>query len=769
LIRQQQKSQAIVSGFQSSGSFGIKNSSKAFRILSNNIYSRKIEAIIRELSANAVDAHHDAGTKDVPFEIHLPNDWTQEFSIRDYGTGLSHDNVMKLYVTYFESTKENSNDPIGTLGLGSKAPFSYTDTFNVTSYQNGKKRVYSAYISEEDTPSILYAGEYDTDEANGLEISFPVSKKDTQDFYHAAQKILFWFDAPFKVFPEKVKIHNYLDVSSDKVLMTDNTPFRNIILSGDNYWFYESEHKYVGYARPEYKTIEGPHIKQGPIVYPINISILEKTGKLTDKQIMILKKNVIIQVNMGDCDFEPGREELNYDTFTVDNILTHLDRVYYSVTDIIKDKVDNISNGWDKFVFFQDNILAKDTNNPYSIFYNSTNKFFGDNEFEGKFDLFPSIKIYFFSEVIDGKSKNRAVYNNFADRKPTENVKQEVIDLAKRKNSGLSIRHYMSWLDKYSNVKFYTYTESGSIVSRFCEYKVKNHESISATSSVVIMGTPENVEKQIKALGNPPTISLNGKLSKKKSTVATAYTLKVSHGSIHTTFNSSYLKNYCDKEYEEHSEYEGYYFLVSDFTSLDSIDDRHYNHQIQILKRAKPWKEKYKIDIPSKLYIFRRKDQEEVEKNPNLKHISEITDKIIEKVKNNDKYINFLIDQRSLNVLPYTYGGQSLISAQDLTKIENPDTRRFMAIIDEYYDLQRELRGNKNFEIEEMLSGFLDKEIIKSIDEKAEIKRQNIKLTIDVLNKTYPFYHSMSDMDLKIELINALDYYRNAKAKEIAA
>lgn len=64
-------------------------------ILSSGLYSNKIRAVIRELSCNAVDAHTSAGNKN-PIEVKLPNALDKQFYVKDFGTGLTHDQVMKL-------------------------------------------------------------------------------------------------------------------------------------------------------------------------------------------------------------------------------------------------------------------------------------------------------------------------------------------------------------------------------------------------------------------------------------------------------------------------------------------------------------------------------------------------------------------------------------------------------------------------------------------------------------------------------------------------
>ena len=128
-------------GASSERQFTIKATGKAFRILSSGLYKEKILAIVRELSCNAYDAHVDAGKADLPFDVHLPNALEPFYLIRDYGKGLSQEAMETVYTTYFESTKTESNEVIGGLGLGCKSPLSYVDQFTVTSFQGGQKKV----------------------------------------------------------------------------------------------------------------------------------------------------------------------------------------------------------------------------------------------------------------------------------------------------------------------------------------------------------------------------------------------------------------------------------------------------------------------------------------------------------------------------------------------------------------------------------------------------------------------------------------------------
>lgn len=188
------------SGVISSNVFGIDGSNPmAYEILSSRIYTRPIDAIVREISCNAYDAHVVAGNKETPFDVHLPNALAPYFSVKDYGTGLSPEQVGNLYTVYFRSDKTKSNNVIGCYGLGCKTPYSYSNVFEVIARYNGKRYMYSMFKNESGIPQHSLLGVFDTDEPNGVEVKVPVQLKDFHQFYEAAQNQLKYFDVPPKV------------------------------------------------------------------------------------------------------------------------------------------------------------------------------------------------------------------------------------------------------------------------------------------------------------------------------------------------------------------------------------------------------------------------------------------------------------------------------------------------------------------------------------------------------------------------------------------
>ncbi len=184
--------QKVRGNVNQSKSFGIANNAKMFGILSKGLYKEPILAIIRELSTNALDSHRAAGV-DKPFDIHLPTIWQPVFYIRDYGTGLTAEELEEIYTCYGYSTKDDSNEAIGCFGLGSKTPFAYTDQLNVESFINGKHIICMMYLDGGE-PKYQIISENATKEPNGLKISFSVKNSDCNAFIYNANRVYQYFD-----------------------------------------------------------------------------------------------------------------------------------------------------------------------------------------------------------------------------------------------------------------------------------------------------------------------------------------------------------------------------------------------------------------------------------------------------------------------------------------------------------------------------------------------------------------------------------------------
>ncbi len=295
--------------------FKIKASAKAFKILSDGLYSNKPLAVIREYFCNAVDAHVAAGKQDTAIEVHLPNEFEPFFGVKDFGIGMSHEDVLNVYTTYFESTKNASNDQIGGLGIGGKAFFCYADSFSIISRFNGVKRTYTAFINEHGLPSIALLGEEATDESNGLEVQGAVSPSDFSTFAANARKF-FARVSPAPIFKGNSGFTpNGISFSPD--------------LAG-NGW------------RVRTDDGENAHAIMGVVAYPIDVDY----SRLSALQAAMTNLPLDIDFGIGEIEVAASREKLSFTPQSIVNLAAKLDSIRQEIADKISKRFDDCSNRW---------------------------------------------------------------------------------------------------------------------------------------------------------------------------------------------------------------------------------------------------------------------------------------------------------------------------------------------------------------------------------------------------------------------------------------
>ena len=336
--------EAILSNVGEIGEFRIRNSAKAFSILSSGLYANKIRAIVRELSCNAVDSHIAAGKRDTPFDVHLPNSLEPWFSIRDYGTGLTHDQVTNIYTTYFESTKTGSNDYIGALGLGSKSPFSYTDNFTVTAVKDGIRGIYSAFINGSGVPSIVKMMDEESTDPNSVEVKFSVNDRYDFDKFKSEARTVYTY---FKLRP----------------VVSGSSGFQFIDLKYTDKDIVPGVHSTGGNNRSI--------AIMGNIAYPIDIPSSDTNiGAYRD----MLNCGLEMHFDIGELDFQASREGLSYIPETVVAIRKKLEVLTGALSVRLAVDADKITNLWERALFLN---KKKDS----SLWSSAVTKYVADTKF----------------------------------------------------------------------------------------------------------------------------------------------------------------------------------------------------------------------------------------------------------------------------------------------------------------------------------------------------------------------------------------------------
>lgn len=291
--------------------FGINFNAKMAGVLSSRIYSDKILAIVRELSTNAHEAHVMNGNEEQQFDVHLPTYENRQFVIRDYGIGLSPDQVKNIFTQYGMSDKEDNMKVDGFLGLGSKSPFCYhTQSFTVESWCDNIHYIYHLYISDDGMPHMTLMSQTESDEPNGVRISLDVERNDIYNFESAAHKVYRYFDVKPNINSISLESVEYIDdFGSDKWKIRKNGTSMRAVM--------------------------------GNLSYPIEI---DKLTNLSDKLKNLDKIGIDVFVERGSVDIMPSREGLSYDKGTQYYLCMRLEEIHKELTEAAESKIGAAKN-----------------------------------------------------------------------------------------------------------------------------------------------------------------------------------------------------------------------------------------------------------------------------------------------------------------------------------------------------------------------------------------------------------------------------------------
>lgn len=258
------------------------------KILSD-LYSDPQEAVIREYSVNARDSHIEAGITR-PIEITTPTRLAPYFKVQDFGVGLGLNDLRDIYSAYGASTKRQTNEQAGMLGLGSKSGLTISSQFTVIAVKNGLKAHVSVSRTETGGAVMEIVDTAATTESNGVTISIPVGHNSVG-------------------FEEKVK--NFFKY----------WPKGSVLVNGR-----EPEHLVAEELAPGIRLVDNPAksgygfssyddkpdvIVMGGIAYPIDSDYTP--GFRT-------AFHLIFDVPIGTVNFTPSREQLHYTKQTKDTI-----------------------------------------------------------------------------------------------------------------------------------------------------------------------------------------------------------------------------------------------------------------------------------------------------------------------------------------------------------------------------------------------------------------------------------------------------------------
>lgn len=329
----------MTQGAAREGYFGIKskNAAHLFGILRGQLYSDKSMAILREYCTNAQDSHAEAGFPERPIEVKLPSLLDMTLTIRDYGTGLSEEDIFEVFASYGESTKRDTNNQVGMLGIGSKSAFSYVSSFTIVSRYDGERSMYEAYLDETGLGKISLMHRESTHEENGVEIQVAVGRReDIKSFADAAVRL-------FSVWKPRPVIHGCSDVVQ-ALEQFDRGLEKNTVETGSNWTLFHNQ-AFYGYqaASHGYRSMNPISCVMGNVLYPVDASHLSFQNQSWLRNLHAL----LFHVPIGDVEPVASREGLEYSLYTVQALDRHLDAIRKEIADRLESNLQSASSLWD--------------------------------------------------------------------------------------------------------------------------------------------------------------------------------------------------------------------------------------------------------------------------------------------------------------------------------------------------------------------------------------------------------------------------------------
>jgi hypothetical protein len=314
--------------FESSGDmqehfFSIKDQGMIFEILRSKMYSNPILAICREITCNARDAHREVGTPEVPVHIHLPVGLEPTWSVKDFGPGISPDRMLNIFIQYTASTKREDNLQTGGFGLGAKTPFSYSDSFSVTTVHDGIRYSYACSIDDTKVGKLLLLDQRPSTEPNSTEIAIQVKPVDFNTFHQYTEQAC-----------------RHWDVKPTLTGGSINWQTINKIAEGSG-WAITNSNDYNKHARV---VIDG-------IEYPLTLDDLRKYADT--KLIDAARGNFVMYFGVGELSLSANREQLFLDKPTQTKIRERIDLITSEIRKTISDKIDAFPNLWEANIYYR--------------------------------------------------------------------------------------------------------------------------------------------------------------------------------------------------------------------------------------------------------------------------------------------------------------------------------------------------------------------------------------------------------------------------------
>jgi hypothetical protein len=363
-----------------------------------NLYSNPPVAVFREYVSNALDSHIKSKQKK-PIEIEItrgrevkqrygmPSVYEdQELIVRDFGVGLSKNDVINVYSRYASSTKRDSNEQVGAFGLGAKSALAITDRFDVVSVKDKVKLEFFIEKNEKGVGIVNFVSETPTKEANGVTVTIPLRNADANQIRHEVGRQGFFLTWKPETYVLKGNFENW---SAEKSAYNSEKYFT--VYEGEEVigWVsYGTRKSLLSYNRASYGM---PNISIAGIGYGIDYtgrnsinSILQsKSGKFLTNAVNTYH-DVIINMPIGSLDLTPSREQIMFTDKSIKAFQSAFNRFQELLVSELEAHISQLDTKEAlEFYFANMSLFSDEYIDPQSPYYKSTKTTLG-NLYQGQ-------------------------------------------------------------------------------------------------------------------------------------------------------------------------------------------------------------------------------------------------------------------------------------------------------------------------------------------------------------------------------------------------
>ena len=691
--------------------FGIDDGADVIPLLINflsGLYPEPKLTIQNEYMSNARDSHVDAGCPDTPVEITLPNKLNPYYAVRDFGIGMTDDQVENIYTKALKSTKRNSNGTIGGFGVG-KLVFSQYNmgVMIMTTWIDGIQTIYQCRLKDGDG-EIIEIMKTKSDEPRGVEIKIEILEEDFAMFHNNSKYLYAFYKTPpvVKGIQDFKFDHKYL-VKTDRFSVLSKS--------------------IEGAPRGSLATI-------GDVPFPLSTSSFY--NKLSYAEQNILNDYpFVMHFDVGEVSHTPARDSLEYNDATVTAITTRLAEFRIHLAKMIQDEITGITSIWEARCVHAE--LYDNTDPHYKI--------------AKAFKLMPKVKfddVPYTCEIknTDIKKKSALYVNhvNYRDKMSRSNV----YELKVRRDMVLLVdTNELSEMKRKRRIKHYINTQNSGMDMTTVELEA----GVTIQEFADELGAPMTCFIDIATLDDPAVAARSH----------TGYARESRKGKVLEcciNFHADFNVHAWSETNIDFANDTGVYIAISRYKPAD------YECANSAIRDA--FKYLRTVDTDFKLYGIKKAEIKKAEDNPNMVSIEEYVATLTKKLRSEIGTDHLVLDCLA-DIIDKTHlATDNSRLSRNIEDIKCPQYNHYYTTIQRYANALKNVDKTKVdllMSAHNTLAHVTGEERIlrpSKVNPNVLRKAEKIMKMRNSIQHNYPLIGMMPNTDNQVEYINAMSFYK---------